>query len=209
MQRTSISAATLFVLLTSQTAWSDVQYWISIGSYKSADNAQQAIYKADVQLHKSFSVIGIETSKGYYYRVAAGPYTNRQLVEDQVKTARINGFDDAWMWVGESGVFSSNLHTPLSEIDLELEEFERTYSDLDDLEDYLPLPAANPPGLERENIPELVKEAPASFKLNKLRRDASFWSPHQNQPANQLSYRWEIAPLSELFVVYTLSSVTA
>ncbi|MGK0261246.1 MAG: hypothetical protein ACI96M_004705, partial [Candidatus Azotimanducaceae bacterium] len=48
MQRSVTAAMALFVLFTPVFAWSEVQFWISVGSYKQAETAQRAIKEADV-----------------------------------------------------------------------------------------------------------------------------------------------------------------
>lgn len=184
MQRSIIAAMALFVFLTPVFAWSDVQFWISVGSYQQAENAQRAIKEADLRLSESFSVIGVDTANGYYYRVAAGPYSERSQAEAQISVARKNGLDGAWMWAGESDVFNDNLYT--SDVDLDLDSYELDSSldsrfdySLDDLDDYVPSSEILGTESNSEAVPELVEDAPSSFKLNKLRRDASVWPPPQ------------------------------
>lgn len=186
MQRLSIAALAFALLLPVQSAWAEVQYWVSVGSYKSAENASKAIAQADVQLSEAYSAIGVDTAAGYYYRVAAGPYATREAAAEQVRVARQSGFSGAWVWADESDQFATNrlesdysldseyrLDTDFSDLDAELERLNSEYGELDT---YSSEPAENP-GLEREEVPELVEEAPPSFKLNKLRRDAQVITP--------------------------------
>jgi hypothetical protein len=204
MQRSVTAAMALFVLFTPVFAWSEVQFWISVGSYKQAETAQRAIKEADVRLSESFSVIGVDTTKGYYYRVAAGPYSERSQAEDQIRVARQNGFDDAWMWAGQSDVFNENLYANDADLDLDRYNIDLSLDDefdysLDDLDDYVPGSEAFGPESNSETVPELVDEAPADFKLNKLRRDASVWPPPQAPTSDPPSFEVG-SPPSQLII---------
>ena len=167
---------TLFALLCFAPAQAQLQYWVSVGSYKDAEVAQRALSSANAQLTQPFSVIGTDTSKGYFYRVASGPYTDRNSAEDQVTQARALGFTGAWIWADQDDVFSgaTAYELPLTDDDYTLPDDD--YS-LPDYEDLAPLPLDETDSesglIDDRNIPdELVDEAPEGYKLNKLRRDA-------------------------------------
>ena len=59
------------------------EYWISVASFKSRDSAESALVDAQALSKQPFSVYGVRTDKGYFFRVIAGPY----LTQGEAKAA--------------------------------------------------------------------------------------------------------------------------
>lgn len=97
------------LLVTTHTVWAEQQFWVSVHSFERIQNAQRAVSGTAQQLAESFRVLGVDTSKGFYYRVASGPYLNRDIAEEQVKAAHAAGFEGAWLWVDDGDVFDRSL----------------------------------------------------------------------------------------------------
>ncbi|MEM7101363.1 MAG: DUF5916 domain-containing protein [Pseudomonadota bacterium] len=165
----------------------EFQYWVSVGSYQDESGAQKALTLAGEKLTEPFSVFGTQTPKGYFYRVASGPYFNREAAEAQVRQARELGFPGAWLWADRDEVFSTS-----EPFDTDLSSTYESDYDLGGSEDYtlpsydeLPLDDTEDSDsnliLEREIPEELVDEAPEGYKLNKLRRDARVQPPPRLQ----------------------------
>ena len=178
----------LFTLLISIAAsvQAEVQYWVAVGSFSERANAEQAMDQAREQLAENFAVIGASTSVGYYYRVGIGPFMNRELAQDRLQAAKTAGFASAWLWADDSSTFADS-YTPLPD---PVDEFPQ-YTPVDDAIYSAPrsydgeAPLGNDEDImRRQEVPELVEDAPESFKLNKLRRDAQARPPpRQPDPA--------------------------
>lgn len=185
----SATAAALLFSLSVSVAHAELQYWVSVHSFSKESTAQSALASLDHQLTEQFKVLGASTGKGYFYRVASGPYMSRQMAEEQVRSARAAGYEGAWLWSDDStafaaaistgsGGYSSSNYSGEYSSDAGLNtEFDTSY-DLSELPDYDSSEGADY-GEEdadliqqRQPPPELVEEAPSGYKLNKLRRDA-------------------------------------
>ena len=101
----------VITLMTPTLGWAELQYWVSVGSYQQSETAQKAVTQASRQIAENFAVVGTDTAKGYFYRVAAGPFASREAAEDRVRQARGVGFPGAWLWAGEASVFESGMTT--------------------------------------------------------------------------------------------------
>ena len=88
-------------------SYAQTQYWVSVGSYENPESAERGLRNAEGKLAAAFAVVGVETGKGFYYRVASGPYASRASAQDQVGNAHALGFDGAWIWVGDDNDFSA------------------------------------------------------------------------------------------------------
>lgn len=186
----SIVLVCLVMTLFGANARAESQFWVSVGSFQKQESADRALAMAGEKLTERFSVIGTSTDNGYFYRVAAGPYLTRELADDMVVTARNAGFSGAWLWAEDSGLV--DFYSPEASVEesdyLPLPEDDAL---LFDPSDY---PDATLPGegyeRSREEIPQLIEEAPADYKLNKLRRDARIEQqarPPPDEPADSPS----------------------
>ena len=77
-------------------------YWVSVASFQSRDNAEAGLLKAQSQSGKDFAVIASETSNGFFYRIAAGPYTSASAAQNPLQDLRDSGYASAWIWQGRS-----------------------------------------------------------------------------------------------------------
>ena len=188
MQRLFRAVLSMSLFLLPLVSWAERQYWVSVASYQDLEYAQEALAKANARLAEPFTAIGVETAKGYYYRVAAGPYPTRSIADEQVQAAQQAGFNSAWMWVDEAEAFANRLadegltddaqaydpatynpaaSSSLLDLDAELKRFEEEYGELDD---YTPELNEDNAALRRDEAPELVEEAPSGYQLNRLHR---------------------------------------
>ncbi len=167
-------------------AFAERQYWVSISSYADPDDADRAMAEASDKLSERLAVIGASTANGYYYRIATGPYMTRDLAEDRLLSAQAAGFATAWIWSADESAFVGATFS--TEDDLG---FEEEYLFDDSFDDPLPTrtfqdepPSEDEADLikKREEVPELVEDAPEGYKLNKLRRDAFVLPPDRPPP---------------------------
>ncbi len=181
MKRRLKIVASCLALLWSYPAAAELQYWVSVGSFQSQENAHKAAQVALDSLGEQFSVVGVSTAGGFYHRVASGPFRSRELADDRLRSARNSGFDGAWLWVDQESVFSQA--TTASVEYQSLDEISYDEYDLGSIEDYDAdlynedyEPQFNPDDAElrarRVEVPELVEQAPEGYSLNKLRRGA-------------------------------------
>ena len=163
----AVVIAFVLSLLAVPAAYADLQYWVTIGSFKTNEAAERSLSAAQAKLSDNFSVVGVSTGKGYYYRVATGPYLTRELADDRVRSALAQGYGSAWIWTEESDTFTSDYSVDLPdyESDVDLDYDARKFESESDLIDN----SAPTPGL--------VDEAPEGFNLNKMRRDARLMQP--------------------------------
>ena len=180
----SLFALTLLSALATD-AQAAMQYWVSVGSYKTNDNAQRASRDARNKMGDTFSVIRVDTPKGLYFRVATGPFADRSQADERIRSAIASGYQGAWMWGDQEEVFASGLQSDLSsatdlsdaQLDIDIDDInlDDILSDDSYLEDLPEVRRENSSEgiVELEDVPELVEEAPSNYKLNKLRRDAS------------------------------------
>ncbi|MEM7079987.1 MAG: DUF5916 domain-containing protein [Pseudomonadota bacterium] len=166
------------LLLISNPAAAQVEYWVSVSSFQQQNNAERGLREAQARLSEKFAIIGKETGIGYYYRVAAGPFNTREDAESRVLAARDAGFGAAWLWVDQAATFADNLVLEASSTN-DYDDLDRALSELgfDETDDlYAPTQSLDTDQdatlLRGQPVPEIVEEAPEGYQLNKLRRDA-------------------------------------
>jgi hypothetical protein len=83
--------AFLFLFLSGTSFGAESQYWISVGSFKTEAKAAQTARGYEEEFTDKFSVVGSNTNKGFFYRVALGPYANKNTAQDRL--------DELEVWV--------------------------------------------------------------------------------------------------------------
>lgn len=186
-----LSLVALLCVLNAQVTHAEQQYWVTVGSFRSADTAEMVRKQASTQLAESFSVIGAQTENGYFYRVAAGPYP-LQMARNSAAAAKSGDYAAAWIWAEDAGTSTANMDLGddnsgdysseySSEYSTEYGTDYRSALDLD-LPDYgadagspfdydASIPAEAELIEKREATPQMVEEAPPGYKLNKLNRE--------------------------------------
>ncbi len=158
----------LWVLLVCGAAASaETQYWVVVGSYQEFTNAEIARDKAGDNMAESFHITPADTSRGYFYRVLAGPYLTGDIANLMVTQAQNVGFDSAWLFASEvefEGLSSFNSDRYDDEFSSQLDELDEPLSPLGPL-----APDRERP--DRSYEPP-VTEIPPGYQLNRLRRDA-------------------------------------
>ena len=145
-------------------AYAQTQYWTSLASFQSPERAQRGVESLAQSLAMDLSVRVASSSSGTVYRVVSGPFSNRSQAQTVVDQAQVRGVDGAWVWSesSESAAVSETLSLDLDEnFDLQDSEFTFEPNRLDDEAQFID-----------EEVPTLVEEAPANYKLNRLRRDS-------------------------------------
>ena len=165
----------------------EMQYWVSVGSYKQVQEAERARDKAADKMSESFAVIGTDTAKGYFYRVAAGPYLTSELAQDQLVSAKASGFANAWLWSDDVDPLDTNyslgsvddsyqLNLPEYSVDIETSRDSASGSGIPSNgydESFYDESIEEADLIQRRKTPpEVVDKAPPDYKLNKMRRDA-------------------------------------
>ena len=154
----------------------DSVFWISVGSFKTESKAAEtaAVYRG--RYSGDFSVVGSNTNRGFFYRVALGPYSNKADAQSNLDTIKLQGLDTAWIWVDRGGLTrtQTDVNEDISD-DLyrELESYKSKY-DLDlDLD--IPFDDSSVKELKQDRSDEddtKSAEPPSGYQLNKLRRGA-------------------------------------
>ena len=141
------------------------EFWVSLASFESSERAERLVERARDSYYEPLSVLGSATDKGYFYRVAAGPYSSSEAAKQQMEAARAAGFDGAWVWSGTANVLPSlagddylSVDDDLGDLSFDLPEYELDEEDEAVLSE------------QREPPPEVVDTAPAGYQLNRLRR---------------------------------------
>lgn len=192
--------ATLALSLAPMTAAQQGDVWVSLGSFRSPDAAENARAAASQRLLDTVGVVQAETPAGRLYRVVAGPFGTRAAALERLPDIQGSGFVDAWLLQAASAstlqavpvapapvVPASRTDEPaldpydLADLDLDL--------DLDadvPITDLLGLEGLDLPDLDLEDVPGLAApvqrdpsikpteepafEAPANYRLHKLKR---------------------------------------
>lgn len=161
------------------------EFWVSIASFKNRDSAEVAMIAANRQSAEDFKVHGTSTAKGYFFRVAAGPYQTQQQAKEARSLLDATGLSAGWIWqssaaspgisadngirysgVGEGASFESSETLPNWEEGYQSDtNIDYDYDSDDGIEAELIDPRYN-------SVPDSPETAPAGYQLNKLRRDA-------------------------------------
>ena len=170
MRRWVIRAIVVTLAAAPVTA-SAAEFWVSVGSLRELERAEELRAQASEALAISFDLAPAETPAGYFYRVVAGPFTREEAAR-QAEVARTGGFPKAWMLnqnitiaAGDSSLLGSDYdpgsYAPLPEAP-------STYGS--DLQvDYPPAPLPVSGAVRDTEEPVLV--APDGYRLNRLERD--------------------------------------
>ena len=170
-------------------------FWVVLGSYQDASNAQVASQQAGMSVSEPLQVVDFDTSAGRWHRLLLGPFEVRSQAAEVLAEVRSNGHGDAWLLVGDQGDQGDHgdqdeawpsVVTLESDDDLEplvrggsdeLDELDdlvefNPYGDLRDFEELPPMPEANV-HLLSEQHKRPVSEPPPGYQLHKLRRGGS------------------------------------
>jgi hypothetical protein len=180
-------SAVVFLVLASPVAWAQQQFWVTVGSFQSTETAEQAREKAVAELAESFAVVGAQTGKGYFYRVASGPYATREQADERLQRAWRQGYPQAWIWADDSSAFgmsgagrdeyttqySTDFSSEYGSTDLDLGIDLGDYpADLDATLEYDETLSTDTEVIDtHEALPVLVDDAPPGYQLNRMRRD--------------------------------------
>lgn len=160
-----------FIFLLAATASAETATWVSVASFSNQADADAALESMRPQLGSGYQIVRADTARGTFYRVASGPFSDGTQERDR---ARMLGFSDAWVFrspIGQTDIVSAdsdNLDQSFTEFDYEAE-----LQALDaalDLPEYTPLEPLEGSS-EHAVLPELIEEAPSSYRLNRLRRE--------------------------------------
>ena len=153
------TAILLLVCVTALTAYGgESEYWISLASYRDADDADVFVDRASEQLNRPVTVRSAVTDEGVFYRVTSGPYIDRDAAESALALARADGFIDAWLYA--EPVADLQMDEPLL-----LPESSTT--------SLLPPEPADTTREERRPVHAPPTEIPDGYQLHQLHRDGS------------------------------------
>lgn len=169
--RRALNIAFLSIIFFADGAAAELQYWVSVGSYRDPAIADEMLAEAAAKMGESFSLVTATTDSGYFYRVATGPYLTRELAEDRVRSAQDAGYISAWLWAEESDFASTQVLDTAGPSDLSYDFDLPDYDADDDFNSRIG--ADDELSSRRVPVPELVDEAPAGYQLNRMRRDGS------------------------------------
>ena len=181
---TRISALGLGLALALAASAAEPSFWIVLGSYQNAANAEAARQAPGLSALEPLQVKAFDTSGGRWHRLLLGPIETRSQAAAMLTEARSNRHADAWLLVDDRGEAPSRPAASDSADDLalfaevgdddEFEDWERfdPYGDLGDLEELPPLPEADV-HLLSEQHKRPVSEPPPGYQLHKLRRGGS------------------------------------
>ena len=170
--RVSPALITLMLAFASLPAQADDQFWVSVASYTDQQDAEREASRLSAELAMAMRAVGAATAKGYFYRVAAGPFSSRDSANRQLRAAQAAGFSSAWLWVQDD---VDALDTGFSDYGSELEPLDEAAIDALLSDDYEYTPEPLPDAAPDENAPRmreeprsLIEEAPPGYKLNRL-----------------------------------------
>jgi hypothetical protein len=151
-------------LLAAVNVWAETEYWVSVASASDLEVAEAVQKEAESRLPEAFSLQPADTTKGFFYRVIAGPFFSQGSAEQLVEAAKGEGFSEAWVVVVKRDIEDS--YRSYSE-PLPLE----SATDSDDeyrTDGALEIPRGMDTGKPKRSV---VDEPPPGYKLNKLKRD--------------------------------------
>ncbi len=73
-----------------------------LGSYNDLEHADEAKARAALHLPESYSVVPADTAGGFFYRVLAGPYFEKDRANGKIDEARELGFSESWLLAAEA-----------------------------------------------------------------------------------------------------------
>jgi hypothetical protein len=169
---------TLIALFLTPLTYAD--YWVSVASFQSRDNAEAGFLKAQSSSSENFAVIASETASGFFYRIAAGPYGSLAEAKDPMLILRQLGYRSAWIWQGQSeaaarmGDGTQSFVDEQYSVDRFIQQDDDFFSDDDFFDDDLDVLFSDSADAADEivtDLPDQLAPAPVDYQLNKLRRD--------------------------------------
>ena len=148
-------------------------FCFSVGRFNTELKANKTAGLFEKKYSNLFSVVGSETKKGFYYRVAIGPFRDKGEARSQLASVKSLGLTAAWLWFGEARQTTDALIAGDKIYSDSLYEELENYKDKYDIELPLNEPLDNESGPDvREYENEKSAIPPEGFQLNKLRREA-------------------------------------
>lgn len=156
-------------------------FWVSIASFKNRDGAETAMVDAKQRSGTPVQIHGASTEKGYFFRVASGPYATRSQAQQAQATLRATGFGGGWIWQSTTSVPETlqsyrDIYSNKA-VDVDAQSSDAYWNDNFQLTPDSDLDAEDPLQSDTTisddvSAPQVPSAAPANYKLNKLRRDA-------------------------------------
>lgn len=156
----------------------NADHWISVGSFKNRDMAEQGLLQAQAKTAEPLSVVASNGKAGINYRVSAGPYATKAEANRVLPTLTQAGLSGAWIWRLQEFA-SAATNTPasaprssaLSRGTAVLDSFE--FPELDEAVFARETRAAE--SMRAQTKPstdeEISEQAPPGYQLHRLRRD--------------------------------------
>ncbi len=189
----------IFLVLVSSAAMAAGEYWVVLGSF-SKDSSIDAEKARATGLGQSLTVAAVDTARGPMQRLMAGPFDDMFEAQSVSKTARSQGYPDAWLVRLDNGPTSASsspsappaAEAPANPVETVAPVAATTLPEVATPEDTSAvldrLPPLNAPDTDRQqqgNTRELIDgvekdvpdSAPPGYNLNKLRRDAQARPP--------------------------------
>ncbi len=166
----------LLLFLSSASLAAESQFWISVGSFKTELKAAKTAQAYEEKYPEKFSVVGSDTNRGFFYRVALGPYASKEMARESQNRIRGLGFSAVWIFLEDPATLSSN-SVPRNDFSDDLYKELENYKNKYDLDLDLSMPLEGP-STDRttnespEKLDAVPTEPPEGYQLNKLRRDA-------------------------------------
>ncbi len=164
MKQVAIYTTASLVLLVSGATHALEQYWVSIGSFSSRENANRLLGEvtqhtdADARIRSQ-----ARSDEKIFYRVVVGPYANKSDAYQQLLGLQIQ-YGGAWIWTEH--VDERDQRPPSSSTSVSPEYRDQVREiDVQTL-NTIPVKTDDP---EKEK--KLVEETPPGYELHKLRRN--------------------------------------
>lgn len=156
----------------------NADHWISVGSFKNRDMAEQGLVQAQAKTAETLSVVASDGKTGINYRISAGPYATRAEASRVLPILAQAGLSGAWIWRMQgyaSAATSIPAPTPRSTTpprgNSALDSFE--FPELDEAVFTRETRAAE--SMRAQAKPSMSEEiserAPPGYQLHRLRRD--------------------------------------
>lgn len=97
MSRPSRLAIIALLAATAPATAEGVDFWVSVGSFKSFDLAQRLQAQAAQTLAEPVQMLPAEVAGQGLFRVVRGPYESRATAHAEARNAQAHGYADAWV----------------------------------------------------------------------------------------------------------------
>ncbi len=93
----------IVVCIVAAVVWipsAQAEHWVAIASYKSVDNAQNAVRRLEEEFFDLVTTERVGIGSDSFYRLLHGPFADRAAADVQKSLVQTRGYQGAWIWTG-------------------------------------------------------------------------------------------------------------